>query len=190
MIYLYTLLLLLSCFSRVQLCATPQTTAHQAPLSLGFSKQEHWNGLPFPSPAHESEKWKWSHVRLLATPWTAAHQAPPSTGFSRQECWSGVPLPSPYPYIYIFCYIYITKFHFIIDRNGNAIEHLFLMEKKKRKAGGVWGGATLGDFPDRHVVKTLNFHCSSIPGPLVRELRYLMTYRSAKKFKKWKIIKK
>ena len=30
-------------------------------LSLGFSKQEHWSGLPFPSPMHESEKWKWSH---------------------------------------------------------------------------------------------------------------------------------
>ena len=30
------------------------------PLSLGFSRQEHWNGLPFPSPMHESEKWKWS----------------------------------------------------------------------------------------------------------------------------------
>ena len=29
--------------------------------SLGFSRQEHWSGLPFPSPMHESEKWKWSH---------------------------------------------------------------------------------------------------------------------------------
>ena len=35
------LLLLLSRFSRVRLCATPQTTAHQAPPSLGFSRQEH-----------------------------------------------------------------------------------------------------------------------------------------------------
>ena len=50
------LLLLLSRFSRVQLCATPQTAAHQAPPSLGFSRQEHWSGLPFPSPMHESEK--------------------------------------------------------------------------------------------------------------------------------------
>ena len=54
------LLLLLSHFSRVWLCSTPQTAAHQAPLSLGFSGQEHWRGLPFPSPKHESEKWKWS----------------------------------------------------------------------------------------------------------------------------------
>ena len=54
------LLLLLSHFSRVQLCATPWTAAHQAPPSLGFSSQEHWSGLPFPSPMHESEKWKGS----------------------------------------------------------------------------------------------------------------------------------
>ena len=49
------LLLLLSHFSRVWLCATPQTAVHQAPPSLGFSRQEHWNGLPFPSPMRESE---------------------------------------------------------------------------------------------------------------------------------------
>jgi len=50
------LLLLLSRFSRVQLCATPETAAHQAPPSLGLSRQEHWSGLPFPSPMQESEK--------------------------------------------------------------------------------------------------------------------------------------
>ena len=59
-LYPLLLLLLLSRFSRVQLCTTPQTAAHQAPPSLGFSRQEHWSGLPFPSPVHESEKWKWS----------------------------------------------------------------------------------------------------------------------------------
>ena len=50
------LLLLLSHFSHVWLCVTPQTAAHQAPPSLGSSRQEHWSGLPFPSPVHESEK--------------------------------------------------------------------------------------------------------------------------------------
>ena len=35
--------------------------AHQPLPSLGFSRQEHWSGLPFPSPMHESEKWKWCH---------------------------------------------------------------------------------------------------------------------------------
>ena len=41
------LLLLLSRFSHVRLCATPETAGHQAPPSLGFSRQEHWSGLPF-----------------------------------------------------------------------------------------------------------------------------------------------
>ena len=53
---LLLLLLLLSRFSRVRLCATPETAAHQAPPSPGFSRQEHWSGLPFPSPMHESGK--------------------------------------------------------------------------------------------------------------------------------------
>ena len=70
--------------------------AHQAPPSLGFSRQEHWSGLPFPSPMHEVNSE--SEVALLcltlSDPWTAAHQAPPSMLFSRQEYWSGVPLPS------------------------------------------------------------------------------------------------
>ena len=55
-VHIYMLLLLLSHFSRVGLCATPQTAAHQAPLSLGFSRQAHRSGLPFPSPMYESEK--------------------------------------------------------------------------------------------------------------------------------------
>ena len=36
--------------SRVRLFATLWTVAHQAPLSMGFSRQEYWSGLPFPSP--------------------------------------------------------------------------------------------------------------------------------------------
>ena len=35
--------------SRVQLLATPWTTAHQAPPSIGFSRQEYWSGVPLPS---------------------------------------------------------------------------------------------------------------------------------------------
>ena len=41
---------MLSHFSHVQLCATLWTAAHQAPLSTGFSRQEYWSELPFPSP--------------------------------------------------------------------------------------------------------------------------------------------
>ena len=71
--------------------------AHQCPPSLGFSSQEHWSGLTFPSPMHESEKWKWSRsvVSDSERPHTAAPQAPPSMGFSRQKYWSMLPLPSP-----------------------------------------------------------------------------------------------
>ena len=40
----------LSRFSRVRLFATSWTVARQAPLSVGFSRQEYWSGLPFPTP--------------------------------------------------------------------------------------------------------------------------------------------
>ena len=41
---------MLSSFSHVQLFVTPWTVAHQAPLSMGFSRQEYWSESPFPSP--------------------------------------------------------------------------------------------------------------------------------------------
>ena len=110
--------------SRVQLFATPWTIAYQVPRSMGFSRQEYWNGLPFPSPGdlpnqgsnpdlphcrqtlnhlnHQgshhgqfSSVQPLSRVRLFATPWTVAGQVPLSMEFSRQACWSGLPLPSP-----------------------------------------------------------------------------------------------
>ena len=80
------LLLLLSRFSRVRLCATPQTAAHQAPPSLGFSRQEHWSGLPFPSLMCESEVTQscptLSDLMDCSPPGSSIH------GFSRQEYWS------------------------------------------------------------------------------------------------------
>jgi len=89
------LLLLLSHFSRVRLCATLEMAAHQAPPSQGFSRQEHSSGFPLPSSMHACMLSCFSCVQLCATPWTAAHQAPLSTGFSRQEYLSGLPFPSP-----------------------------------------------------------------------------------------------
>ena len=47
--------------SCVQLFATPWTEAHQAPPPIGLSRQEHWSGVPFPSPMPESEKGKGVH---------------------------------------------------------------------------------------------------------------------------------
>ena len=60
--FLHKWLLQLSCFSGVRLYATLWTAAHQAPLSTGFSRQEYWNGLPFPSPRETSNS------ALLTTP--------------------------------------------------------------------------------------------------------------------------
>ena len=94
---LLLLLLLLRHFSRVRLCVTPETAAHQALIpGILQARTLEWVAISF------SNAWKWkvkvkllSRVQLLATPWTAAFQAPPSMGFSRQQYWSGVPLPSP-----------------------------------------------------------------------------------------------
>ena len=56
--------------SHVQLFATPWTVAYQASLSMGFSRQEYWNGLPFPSPRmlklpHNCSNFTWQHTPVL-----------------------------------------------------------------------------------------------------------------------------
>ena len=81
-------LLLLSRFSRVCLCSTPETAAHQAPLSRDSPGKNTGEGCHFLLQCVKVKS-------LLATPWTAAYQALPSMGFASQEYWSGVPLPSP-----------------------------------------------------------------------------------------------
>ena len=48
------MLLLLRCFSCVQLCVNIQTAALQVPLSMGFSRQEYWSGLSWPPPGNLS----------------------------------------------------------------------------------------------------------------------------------------
>ena len=68
-------------------------------LFMGFSRQEYWSGLPFPSPVDHilsllPLKKRLSHVWLLATSWTIADQVPLSMGFSRQEHWNELPFPS------------------------------------------------------------------------------------------------
>ena len=58
-IFIYVCLSMLCYAKSLQSCPTlcdPIDGCHQAPPSLGFSRQEHWSGLPFPSPMHESEK--------------------------------------------------------------------------------------------------------------------------------------
>ena len=91
------MLLLLSHFSCVRLCVTPETEAHQAPLSLGFSRQEHWSGLPFPSPCMKvkSESEVTQSRPTLSNPMDCSLPGSSIHGLSRQEYWSGLPFPSP-----------------------------------------------------------------------------------------------
>ena len=50
--------------SRVRLLATPWTAAHQAPLSMGFSRQEYWSGVPLPSPAFSLHTKKYMMIKF------------------------------------------------------------------------------------------------------------------------------
>ena len=56
--------------SRVWLLATPWTAAHQAPPSMGFSRQEYWSGVPLPSPREPLglPKWNLLLIGLLESP--------------------------------------------------------------------------------------------------------------------------
>ena len=83
------LLLLLSHFSRVRLCATQDSSPSGSTVpGILQARTLEWVAISF------SNAWKWkvkvkslSHVRLLVTPWNAAYQAPPPMRFSRQEYW-------------------------------------------------------------------------------------------------------
>ena len=65
-VYIHILLLLFSLLNHVQLSATPWTVACQAPLSMGFSRQEYWSGLPLPSPGDLPESGRESTTPVLA----------------------------------------------------------------------------------------------------------------------------
>ena len=61
--------------SRVRLLATPWTAAHQAPPSMGFSRQEYWSGVPLPSPVHSLALWYFPKCVMHVTgcPWDDFH---------------------------------------------------------------------------------------------------------------------
>ena len=101
--------------SRVRLFATPWTVLHQAPLSMGFSRQEYWSGLPFPTPED------------LPDPEIKAASLEPSAlvrGFFTTEppgklIWNAVFMktlfiPSLYGMVDIYIYIYIYMYQFIL----------------------------------------------------------------------------
>ena len=73
---------MLSCFSRVRLCAALRTAAHQALLSMGFSRQGYWSGLPCPPPGDlpDPTLGHWGshllHWQAGSLPLSAAWEAP------------------------------------------------------------------------------------------------------------------
>ena len=72
-------------FNRVWLLATPWTAAYQAPLPMGFSRQEYWSGLPLPSPLQHTAAAAAKLLQLCPTlcdPIDGSLQASPSLGFS------------------------------------------------------------------------------------------------------------
>ena len=75
--------------SHVWLLVTPWTVACQSPLSLEFSRQEYWSGLPFPPPGSGGGLVTKSCL-TLAVSWTVPCQASLSMEFSRQEYWSSL----------------------------------------------------------------------------------------------------
>ena len=138
------MLLLLSHFSHVWLCVTPQMAAHQAPPSLEFSSQEHWSGLPFPSPMRESEVAQ--SCLTLSNPMDCI-----SMEFSRQEYWSGVPLPSP------LCMLHIIIFYILIysckmyQFSSVAQSCLTLCDPMNRSTPGLPVHHQLPDVTETHV---------------------------------------
>ena len=126
MLILVLLLLLLSHFSRVRLCVTPEMAAHQDLPSLGFSRQEHWSGLPFPSPMHENEKWKWSRSVVSNSLWSHGLQS------TRFLC----PWDFPGKSTGVGCHFLLhlkslgrTKAHLILNENVKVGIRVLLMKK-------------------------------------------------------------
>ena len=81
--------------SRVRLLATPWTVAYQAPLSMGFSRQECWNGLPFPSPGDLPDPGIEPGSRALQTDPLPSEPPGKPPGKSLVDVFDGIPFHSP-----------------------------------------------------------------------------------------------
>ena len=68
--------------SRVRLCATPWTAAHQAPPRMGFSRQEYWSGVPVPSPTSIPKLWSPLSTYTRPTLLVSHYFIPPKTLYS------------------------------------------------------------------------------------------------------------
>ena len=149
---------LLSCFSHVRLC-DPRDGSLPAPLSMGFSRQEYWSGLPFPTPGDlpnpgtgAVSKMRDSHVKSLPLPWQTMPQFPPC---------------SPYP----------------IARS-NDLSH-FAEEETETRGGGCiqrceWGGGPYRALP-ASVAMRLPGPAAELAGALPGRQGRLFFFQSFKK---------
>ena len=78
-----------SSFSHFQLFATPQTVAHQPPLSVGFSRQEYWSGIPFPSPGGTSQCSDRTQVSCIAGRFFTISATREASNVRRPKCKMG-----------------------------------------------------------------------------------------------------
>ena len=75
--------------SRVRLLATPWTAAHQAPQSMGFSRQEYWSGVPLPSPRDRSSVSKFHYTTIYFLHQNTKRRKPWSSQvYSCSEAWT------------------------------------------------------------------------------------------------------
>ena len=125
--------------SRVRLLATPWTTAHQAPPSMGFSRQEYWSGVPLPSPDSSYRRCLF-HITPLQSPSTVISQFFCISIFSGLSCideitwWTMIIFPFSYVFVYlgvtnslsprsclIFCFLSLISSHFVTAVNFFSI---------------------------------------------------------------------
>ena len=76
---------MVSHFRCVRLFAFPRTVAHQAPLSMGFSRQEYWSGLPYPPPWGSSRPRDWTQVSCIGR-WVLYHNHQLGSPHTAQTC--------------------------------------------------------------------------------------------------------
>ena len=112
--------------SRVQLFATPWTVAHQAPPSMGFSRQEYWSGLPFPSPGESSKPKDWTQVACIAGSrfnlWATSQRLWHSQQ-SRSRCFSGILLVFRWS---SGCWQFGLRFIFYVNTGSNHSKTILL----------------------------------------------------------------
>ena len=131
--------------------------AHQAPPSLGFSRQEHWSGLPFPSPMHDSEKWKWRRSVVSDSSWPHGLQ-PPSLlhpwDFPGKGTGVGchcllhfrglATINSAVVNIVVHVYFYLMFFSAYMPSSGIAGYMVVLFFKEPSYCSSYWGGKESG----------------------------------------------